>query len=67
MMSLRRRTGDQDGQGLVEIALVLPVFLLILFGILDVGRAVYTNSTLSQAAREGARLAAAEASCAGSA
>ena len=65
MMSLRRRTGDQDGQGLVEIALVLPVFLLILFGILDVGRAVYTNSTLSQAAREGARLAAAEASWVG--
>jgi hypothetical protein len=53
--------GDQDGQGLVEMALVLPVFLLILFGIFDVGRAVYTNSTLSQAAREGARLAAVEA------
>lgn len=55
-----RRQG-QEGQGLVEFALVLPVFLLALFGLLDVGRLVYTNSVLSQAAREGARLAATEA------
>ena len=56
-----RARGRQDGQGLVETALILPVFFLILFGIFDVGRAVYTNSTLSQAAREGARLGAVEA------
>jgi hypothetical protein len=52
---------DEGGQTLVEFALVLPVFLLVVFGLLDVGRLVYTNSTLSQAAREGARLAATEA------
>ena len=51
----------QDGQGLVEFALVLPIFLLAVVGLFDVGRLVYTNSVLSQAAREGARLAAAEA------
>jgi TadE-like protein len=62
---MRRFLGRSDGQGLVEVALILPVFLLILFGIFDVGRAVYTNSTLSQAAREGARLAATEASWVG--
>jgi hypothetical protein len=55
----------ERGQGLVEFALILPVFLLALFGIFDVGRAVYVNSTLSQAAREGARLAAAEAAWVG--
>jgi len=64
MMSLRRsrsgRTGEA-GQGLVEIALVLPVFILVIAGIFDVGMSVFTNSSLSQAAREGARLAAAEA------
>ena len=49
------------GQSLVELALVLPVFMLILFGLFDVGKLVYTNATLSNAAREGARLAAAEA------
>lgn len=50
-----------SGQGLVEFALVLPVFLLILFGLIDVGRYVYLNSVLSQAAREAARVGAAEA------
>ena len=53
---------DERGQGLAEFAVVLPIFLLILFGVFDVGRLVYTNATLSQAAREGARVAATEAS-----
>ncbi len=46
------------GQALVETALVLPVFLLILFGLIDLGRLAFTNSMVSQAAREGARVAA---------
>ena len=56
-----RRRGAR-GQGLVEFALVLPVFLLMMFGLIDVGRFVYQTSTLSQAAREGARLGSVEAS-----
>lgn len=60
------RRGQESGQTLVEFAVVLPVFLLIVFGLVDVGRLVYTNATLSQAAREGARLAAAEARWIGS-
>lgn len=55
------RRGRQRGQALVELALVVPVFLLVVFGLFDGGRLVYTNSALSEAAREGARLAAAEA------
>ncbi len=55
----------QSGQALVEFALVIPVFFLALVGIFDVGRMVYTNSALSQAAREGARLAATEAAWVG--
>jgi hypothetical protein len=58
----RFRRPFQDGQGLVEFALVLPVCLLAVIGVFDVGRLVYANSALSQAAREGARLAATEAS-----
>jgi hypothetical protein len=50
----------ERGQTLVEFALALPLFVLIIFGVLDVGRFVYANSVLSQAAREGARLAATE-------
>jgi Flp pilus assembly protein TadG len=40
---------------MAEFAVVLPIFLLLLFGIIDGGRAVYANNALSQAAREGAR------------
>lgn len=49
------------GQSLVEFALVLSVFFFVLFGLIDMGRYVYMNSTLSQAAREAARVAAVEA------
>lgn len=65
-MGLRRRHPRSPGQSLVEFALVLPVFLFMLFGLIDVGRFVYLNSTLSQAAREGARLGSVEASYRGS-
>lgn len=51
---------------MVEFALILPFFLLVVFGLVDMGRAVYLNSTLSQAAREAARLASVEASWIGS-
>ena len=60
------RAGPDRGQGLVEFALILPVFMLCLFGLIDGGRLVFLNSTLSQAAREGARVAAVEAGWVGS-
>ena len=53
MSALRRRR--DGGQALVEFALVIPVFLLLLFGVIDFGRYVYTANGLSQAAREAAR------------
>jgi hypothetical protein len=43
------------GQALVEFALVVPFFLLVLFGILDMSRFVYDSNALNEAAREGAR------------
>jgi len=57
--SRRRRT---RGQSLVEFALVLPVFLLMLFGLIDGARYVFVSNALSNAAREGARKASVEAS-----
>lgn len=48
----------QRSQALIEFALVSPVLLLLLFGIVDIGRAVFYYDTLSHAAREGARTAA---------
>jgi Flp pilus assembly protein TadG len=52
------RRNDQKGQSLVEVALSLPLLLLILAGILDLGRAYFTYITLSDAAAEGAAYAA---------
>jgi Flp pilus assembly protein TadG len=55
----RPRAGAGDrGAAAVEFALLLPVLLLIVFGIIDFGRALNAQITLTQAAREGERLAA---------
>ena len=44
----------QRGQALVEFAMVLPVFLLTVLGILEFGWIVHTYNTVSHAAQEGA-------------
>jgi Flp pilus assembly protein TadG len=46
------------GQSLVEFALVLPVFLLLLVGVAEFGRAWMTRNILTGAAREAVRVAA---------
>jgi len=43
------------GQAMVEFALIVPVFLLLLFALLDFGRVVYAQTTIAEDAREGAR------------
>jgi len=48
----------QDGQSLVEFALVMPVFIILLFGIMEFGRLWEVSNILTSAAREGARVAA---------
>jgi Flp pilus assembly protein TadG len=45
------------GQALVEFALVLPIFMVLLFALLDFGRVVYAQNTVAEAAREAARFA----------
>jgi len=45
----------ERGQELVEYALILPIMMLILMSILDLGRAVYYYSAIHNSAREGAR------------
>ncbi|HUY51175.1 MAG TPA: TadE family protein [Streptosporangiaceae bacterium] len=52
-----RRGGGQRSQALIEFALISPVLLLLLFGIVDIGRAIFYYDTLNHAAREGARTA----------
>jgi len=53
----RRSTRSPRGQALVEMALVLPIFLLVMVALFDLGRAVFAYNTLTNAAREGVRLA----------
>jgi hypothetical protein len=58
MTKLTRFISDDDGgQSLVEFAFMLPIVLLIVTGIFDVGRAVWQENTLAYAAREGTRYA----------
>lgn len=45
------------GQGMVEYALVLPVFLWLAVGVLDFGRAIWEYNTVSFLARDGAHFA----------
>jgi len=52
----RKNRGSMRGQTLVEFALILPIFILVLVGIFDFGRAVYGYNTISNASREAVRL-----------
>ena len=60
-MKKRRTRGrfrrGEDGQAMLEFALILPVFLLILCGILDFGWLYYNQLALNNICREGARYA----------
>lgn len=59
---MRKLIRSERGQTLVETAIVLPVVVLILFGILDAGRIFSTWVVVTNASREGARLGAVRAS-----
>ena len=52
---LARRLGSERGAVAVEFALVVPLLLVLLFGIISVSRAFQVQGTLSGAAREAAR------------
>ena len=47
---------DEKGQALVELALLLPFIMMLVIGVLELGRAWQHKQTLTDAAREGARL-----------
>lgn len=52
-----RGRGCASGSALIEVAVVLPILLVLSMGMLDFGRAFHAKSLLDQAAREGCRLA----------
>src|SRR5947199_372411 len=48
----------EEGQGVVEYSLILPLLLLLLFGIVDFAKAWNYTNDMTHLANEGARLAA---------
>lgn len=52
-----RLRNEQKGQALIELALVLPILLLLLSGIVEMGRMGYAYISVNNAARVGARVA----------
>jgi len=59
--ALPRGSTRGRGQALVEFAFVLPIFLLILMILLDFGRVLYAQYTITQDAREASRVGAVQA------
>jgi Flp pilus assembly protein TadG len=54
-----RRWRDTDaGQALVEFSMILPFMLILMFALVDFGRAFYTWLLVTNGAREGARVGA---------
>lgn len=55
--SRQKNSHHKQGQNLVEFAIILPLLLLVAFGVLDLGRLFHAAITVASAAREGARYA----------
>ena len=55
-MSLHKKLRSESGASAVEFALLLPVLMMILFGIIEFGLALHRQAILTNASREGARL-----------
>jgi Flp pilus assembly protein TadG len=56
---------DRRGVGAVEFALVLPLFLASMIGVIEVGRALWTQNTLQRAVEAAARCATVDATACG--
>lgn len=54
---MRARRRGERGTSMIELAFILPVFLMMVLGLSDFGRAVFTRNALANAARDGARFA----------
>jgi Flp pilus assembly protein TadG len=54
---IKKRLRPDSGEALLEIALVLPILLVLSMGMLDFGRAFHAKNMVDAAAREGCRVA----------
>jgi Flp pilus assembly protein TadG len=51
----RLRPKKEEGASLVEFAILAPLFVALLFGLVEFGLAMYSKGVLTNASREGAR------------
>ena len=56
-MHMRIRRAHSRGQAMVELALIFPLFIMLLFGIITLGIGVFYQQQVTNAAREAARFA----------
>jgi Flp pilus assembly protein TadG len=54
-MKIKKQTLSQSGASAMEFALILPVLLMILFGIIEFSILFYNKAVITNASREGAR------------
>lgn len=54
---LHRICSEKKGQSMVELALILPLILFLLLGVVEFGRMFHSYLVVTQGSREGARLA----------
>ena len=52
---MSRLSARQAGAAMVEFAILLPLLIVLVFGITEMGRAIYQQNTLSKAVASGAR------------
>jgi Flp pilus assembly protein TadG len=55
-MKATARINNQNGAAMVEFAIVLPVLLMLIFGMIEFSVMLYDKAMLTNASREGARL-----------
>ena len=56
---LTSRLHKSPAQAMVEFALVLPILLLVVYGLIEVGRALFIYNSVASAARQATRYGAA--------
>lgn len=58
-IGIKDKNKKSTGQALVELALALPIFLILMYGVFEVGRLIFMYSAVLNASRDAARYAAA--------
>lgn len=56
MRLIQRLVSDKRGQALVELALILPILILLIMGTMEFGRIFHSYLLITNASREGARV-----------